>query len=67
MSRETQDIATVGHTASQFAEYLAEGKGLCRQIASLDLAGHPLYMDAQSQIASEFAAFARSLTSETVK
>lgn len=54
MSRETQDIATVGHTASQFAEYLAEGHDLCRQIAALDLAGHPLYILAQSQIASEF-------------
>ena len=54
MSRETQDIATVGHTASQFAEYLAEGHDLCRKIAPLDLAGHPLYIVAQSQIASEF-------------
>lgn len=54
MSRKTQDIATVGHTASQFANYLAEGHDLCRQIAALDLAGHPLYIVAQSQIASEF-------------
>jgi hypothetical protein len=54
MSRETQDIATVGHIASEFAEYLAEGHDLCRQIAPLDLAGHPLYIVAQSQIGSEF-------------
>lgn len=54
MSPVTQDIATVGHTASQFAKYLTEGHDLCRQIATLDLAGYPLYIIPQSRIVDFF-------------
>jgi hypothetical protein len=54
MSRENQGIATRGNTPSRFGQYLAEAESLCRIVAALDLAGHPLYIVPQSRIASEF-------------
>ena len=52
--QENQQNATVANPDSHMAKYLAEAESLCRIVASLDLAGHPIYIVAQSQLESFF-------------